>query len=412
MASDAALLPGLLLYALLAKGALALAEPWRARLFAAVNLAAVAALFYAKARVFTGWWLFFATYVGLAVVHWGLVRRLARSEGRRPWIAFFFPLTLLVLVRFLPPLWEPLFRALAVPAPAQSAALFFVGISYMAFRLSWLVIEVRNGVVEVPSLAHYLGFAFFAPTIMVGPISRFSSWDASYRSPSPAITPLPRSLLRVAVGITKYALLANVVNQLAYSGLVLDGRPHPLVDWVVAPLSYYLFLYCNFSGFCDIAIGIGGALGLKIDENFDNPFGSRNVQVLWTRWHMTLGAYMRDVLFTPLSKELVARLGVKRRDHAVAIALFVVFVLIGVWHGPTANFVLFGVMNGVAIVVTHYWGIRLRKRLGKERFKAWQESRLSHVLGVTGTLIYFTAALAVFANTRGLGRNLAFFLGR
>ncbi len=408
MASDLFLLPGLLAYMLLARLVLALSEPLRTRAFAVLNLVGVGIFFYAKVRPYT-WTL--GVYVAVVVATWGLTRVLATRRGRSPWIAFFFPIAVLLLVRFLPSgVWAPAWSALGVPSEFQNAALYFVGISYMAFRLSWLVLEVRNGVVEQPSLAHYLGFAFFPPTMMVGPISRFSSYDASFRNPSREIRRSRESLVRIAVGIAKYAFLANLVNQIAYQGLVLDGRPHPVVDWVIAPVAYYLFLYCNFSGFCDIAIGIGGFLGIRIEQNFDNPFGARNVQVLWNRWHITLGAYMRDVLFTPLSKWLVARLGVRRRDHAVAIAIFCVFVLIGVWHGPTANFVIFGLMNGAAVVATHYYGIALRKRLGKERFRRYQENRLVQAVGIVGTFLYFTAALGVFANTRSLARNLEFFL--
>jgi D-alanyl-lipoteichoic acid acyltransferase DltB (MBOAT superfamily) len=410
MASDLLLLPGLVAYALLARVALHLAEPWRLRAFALVNVVAVGALFYAKVRPYT-WML--GVYLGLVVVHWLLVRALARRGDRLAWIAFVFPLAMLVLVRFAPDsLLAPVWARAGVPPELQSAALYFVGVSYMAFRLSWLVLEVRNGVVECPSLSHFLGFAFFAPTIMVGPISRFSSYDASVRQPSREVTPLDRSLLRIGVGVIKYAFIANAVNQVAYQALVLDGRPHAIVDWLIAPAAYYVFLYCNFSGFCDIAIGIGGFLGIKVDENFDNPFGARNVQVLWNRWHMTLGAYMRDVLFTPLSKWLVGKLGVKRRDHAIALGLFTVFVLIGLWHGATANFILFGVMNGVAIVLTHYYGIALRKRLGKDRFRKYQESKIVRALAVAGTFLYFSAALGVFANTRSLARNLEFFFHR
>jgi D-alanyl-lipoteichoic acid acyltransferase DltB (MBOAT superfamily) len=410
VATDLLLLPGLLAYAVIARAVLALAPPWKERLFAALNLIAVAILFYAKVRPYT-WML--GVYAGVVAVHWGLVRTLARREGRLPWLAFAFPLVLLVLVRFVPTaVYTPLFEGFEVPPPMRTPALFFVGISYAAFRLSWLVLEVRNRIVEPPGLAHYLGFAFFPPIVAVGPITRFSTWDASFKSPSEEVTPFGRSVVRIAVGIAKYAFLANLVNQIAYQALVLDGRPHAKVDWLIAPLAYYVFLYCNFSGFCDIAIGIGGVLRIKIEENFDNPFAARNVQVLWTRWHMTLGAYMRDVLFTPLSKWLIGRLGVRRRDHAVAIAIFAVFFLIGIWHGPTANFVVFGVMNGVAVVATHYYGIALKRRLSKESLRRYQASAVVRTVATAGTILYFTAALGVFANTRSFARNLEFFLHR
>ncbi len=393
--SDRALVLGLIAFLVVARGALAI--PGRALrdwAFALVNLAAIGAIAYAK----PGPWLgFFAAYLAVVVVSWGAMRALARRRGRAPWLAFAIPLFALGLVKYASPAWRPLFHALGTPEPLQIPGLYFVGLSYMAFRLSYLVLEVRNGVVEPPGLGRYLGFAFFFPTVFVGPISRFATHEQSLDRPSRRATPVVTSLLRLVVGLTKYLFLGNLANQVAYASLQTDAVPHARVDWVIAAIAYYLYLYLNFSGFCDVAIGAAGLLGIRVDENFDQPFRSRNIQDYWNRWHITLSTYLRDVVFTPLSKVLVGRLGPKNRDHAVAIAVFVTFVLVGVWHGAGFNFVAFGLLHAIAVVAHHYYAAFLKKRLGKAGIRAYNENRWIRAVAVLSTHVYVTLALGFFA---------------
>ena len=124
----------------------------------------------------------------------------------------------------------------------------------MAFRLSHLVLEVRNGVAPPPTLSEYLSFALFVPTLAVGPINPYSVFRESLYKRDRSVTPLGKSALRVLVGVTKYLFLASLLEQLSYTGLLLDGHPHPRIDVAVAAVAFYLYLYLNFSGYCDMAI--------------------------------------------------------------------------------------------------------------------------------------------------------------
>jgi D-alanyl-lipoteichoic acid acyltransferase DltB (MBOAT superfamily) len=280
----------------------------------------------------------------------------------------------------------------------------------MAIRLSGVVIEVRNGTVEAPGLFRYLSFAFFFPTLLVGPISHYQSFEQSVSRPISDKTPshLSRPLLRIVVGACKYLFLANLCNQLGYTGLVLDHHPHPKIDWLVSMVFYYLYLYCNFSGFCDIAVGSAGVLGIEMPENFDRPFVSRNIKEYWNRWHITLSQYMRDVAFTPLCKALIRLLGPASRDRAIAVAIFVVFTLTGIWHGFGLNYVVFGALHGGAIVAHHYYSGFLKRRLSRQTLLSYNKSRLVHAVCVVLTFLYVSAALSVFANTKSIGRTLSF----
>jgi D-alanyl-lipoteichoic acid acyltransferase DltB (MBOAT superfamily) len=400
LAPDARLIVGLVLYLLAGRAALALrrgsARDWA---FADVNVAAVGGLCYATLDRYA-WFL--GVYLAVVLVNWALTRALALRPGRLPWVAFFFPIAVLAVVKYLGFAWAPLWSALGTPMDGRSPGLYFVGISYMAFRLSYLVLEVRNGVVSAPGLARYLGFAFFFPTMQVGPINRYSNHHRSLESPDPKITPAGRCFFRVLVGLTKYLFFGVLADQITYAGLLGDNRPRAPLDLPIAAVAYYVYVYFNFSGFCDVAIGAAGLLGIQVDENFDSPFQARNIRDYWNRWHITLSIYLRDTLFTPLSKWLVGVLGPQRRDHAISLAIFIVFVVVGVWHGAGVNFVVFGCIHAVAVVAHHYYGLWLRRRLGKEGLRRYNENRLVRAVAIAATQVYVILGLGVFA-ARGDG---------
>jgi D-alanyl-lipoteichoic acid acyltransferase DltB (MBOAT superfamily) len=273
-----------------------------------------------------------------------------------------------------------------------------VGLSYLAFRASRLVLEVRNGAVKQPSFCEYLNFCFFLPTMPVGPINTYANYRRGFEEKPPDV-PAGRAALRILVGLVKYQFLGSLCSQLGYGPLLLDDHPHPWMDLPIAMLFYYLYLYCNFSGFCDMAIGAAGLIGIPVPENFDNPFAARNVKDFWNRWHITLSQWMRDVVFAPLSKYLVRLFGPAYADHAIALTILIVFLLVGIWHGVGWNFAAFGAMHAIGVAANHYYTIFLKKRLGREKFKAYNESRGIHAVAVAVTFCYCGASLFFFANT-------------
>ena len=371
---------------------------WRDAAWALLNFVAVYFLFFSDKNP-----LFLAPYVLLVCAQFLVLRWAGARGGWRLWTAFCTPLVVLVAVRYVPPsayagLVGPLSERLRAE-PGFSFGSYFIGVSYLAFRTSYLVLEVRNGVVPPPGFWAYLGFAFFAPTLSVGPISPYSRHRCAFAETDRPQIPPGRALLRLLVGLVKFKFLGVLLNQLSYAGLLLDGHPHPWIDLPVAAAAYYLYLYCNFSGMCDIAIGAAGLMGISVAENFDNPLGARNMKDFWNRWHITLSHYMRDVVFSPLSKALVRALGPAHANQAVALTILVVFLLVGIWHGVGGNFVAFGAAQALGVVTVHYYTLGLKRWLGRAGYKAYHASRLIQALGVAITFCYFSATLAFFANT-------------
>ena len=347
----------------------------------------------------------FGIYLVVVLVHYGFLRAYSQKSGWAPWNAFFFPIAVMLAVKCLPAVADLFHGPLAINGK-KTMVEFFVGISYMAFRLSRLVLEVRNKVVPTPTIWEYLSFAFFVPTLAVGPISRYSVFRESLYNPNRKETPLRQSILRTLVGLTKYLFLASVIEQLSYRGLLLDGHPHAWIDLPIAAVAFYLFLYLNFSGYCDMAVGTAGLIGIRIDENFNAPFRSRNIQEFWTRWHITLSSYMRDTVFSPLSKVLIRQFGSHATPHAIAISSFAVFVAIGAWHGLAWNFLIFGALHGLGIVSYHYYTIWLKKRLGKLGYSAYINNRLVRAAAISVTFLFVAGTEFFFANSLDAARAI------
>jgi D-alanyl-lipoteichoic acid acyltransferase DltB (MBOAT superfamily) len=340
--------------------------------------------------------IMFVVYVLLTAVQFLLLKKRLGT-----WFPLVFPLLLLAYIKYTPAGWNQGFVLSVFSSKPLSE--FFIGISYMAFRLTYMVHEIRNAEAPMPTFAEYLSFAFFVPTLAIGPINPYSMFYKSYHQPDREITPVGRSWSRIAVGLCKYLFLGNLANQLTYDGLLADGWPHPYIDFPIAVAAYCIYLYCNFSGFCDIAIGVSGLLGINVHENFDRPFRARNLQELWSYWHMTLTNYMRDMLFTPLSKMLIRYFGPKWASHCIAVSIAVVFILLGIWHGAGWNYVIFGVWNAAGVVAVHYYTQFLKKRLGKVGFNKYRENRVIYHIANIVTLAYFSVGLFLVANSmRGI----------
>jgi D-alanyl-lipoteichoic acid acyltransferase DltB (MBOAT superfamily) len=362
--------------------------------FACLNVAGVYwFLFYGQKSHYTER---FFIYLALVFFQYVMLHVFAEKKDWKPWLAFFTPIAALIVFHYIP--------GSVYVAMGQALGLLWrgppnmVGLSYLAFRSSRLVLEVRNGSVKRPNFCEYLNFCFFLPTMPVGPINTYSNFRRGFEAQSLDF-PAGRCALRILVGAVKYQFLGALCNQLTYSNLLMDDHFHHWMDLPVAILFFYLYLYCNFSGFCDMAIGAAGLIGIPVPENFENPFAARNVRDFWNRWHITLSQYMRDVAFAPISKFFARLLGPANVNHAIALTIVVIFLLIGIWHGAGWNYAAYGAVHALGVVTNHYYTIGLKKWLGREGFKAYNSNPWIHAVAVALTFCYCAASLFLFANT-------------
>jgi alginate O-acetyltransferase complex protein AlgI len=267
-----------------------------------------------------------------------------------------------------------------------------VGISFYTFQaLSYTIDVYRGRLPACRSLSHFLLFIAFFPQLVAGPIER-----ASHLLPQLAELRLPnRADLRAAVellvvGFFKKVAVADVIAPLVHAPFA-DPLAHAPADLLLALYLFSLQIYCDFSGYTDIARGSARLFGVELMQNFAQPYGAADVAEFWRRWHVSLSAWLRDYLYVPLG----GNRGGERRTYR---NLMLTMLLGGLWHGASWNFVAWGGLHGLCLVVHRWWRTRRPVSPGSG-MPAW--------LGAL--LTFHLVALAwIFFRSPDLGRALEF----
>ena len=232
-----------------------------------------------------------------------------------------------------------------------------IGISFFTFQTMRYTIDVYRGDAKAEkNLATMATFVCLFPQLVAGPIVRYLDVDRELHQRSITLDGLYSGAVRFAVGLGKKVLIANAMGSLcADYRAVTEGSV--AFAWVYAA-AFALQIYFDFSGYSDMAIGLGRMLGFDFPENFDYPFISATISEFWRRWHMTLGGWFRDYLYSPLGGNRVSR---GRWIFNTAI----VWAATGLWHGAAWNFLWWGVYFGVLLVCEKLvWGGLLKKLNG------------------------------------------------
>ena len=262
-----------------------------------------------------------------------------------------------------------------------------IGISFYTFQILSYSIDVYRGRVEVQrSFAKFLLFVSLFPQLIAGPIVRYSEIapQLSERETSPA--DFARGAIRFVCGLAKKVLLANYAGAAATTlleGTITGGT---VVSSWLGILLYAFQIYFDFSGYSDMAIGLGRIFGFKYAENFDHPYTSKSITEFWRRWHITLGSFFRDYVYIPLGGN---RKGLPRQ----IVNMLIVWSLTGFWHGASWNFVFWGLWFFVWLAVEKLIG---REQLEKIPSPARHAGTLLIVL-FGWVLFYFTDLHAVGA---------------
>ena len=225
-----------------------------------------------------------------------------------------------------------------------------VGISFFLFKTMSYTIDVyRRELFASRSLWRYAMFVAYFPELVAGPIVRASIFLPQLtRTLEPSLARAGPGLQRILLGITKKRLLAD---RLATYVDAIFAAPAAYSQWTVtgAVVAYSLQIYCDFSGYSDMAIGVSRVIGFDLPENFDMPYRSTSITDFWRRWHMTLSSWLRDYLYIPLG-------GNRRGEARTYVNLMITMLLGGLWHGANWTFVFWGFMHGVGLAVHKAWG--------------------------------------------------------
>lgn len=276
-----------------------------------------------------------------------------------------------------------------------------LGLSYIFFRVLHLIIDARNQELSRKvSIVSYINYTLNFTTLVSGPIQRYQDFAAAQLAP----VPLPmdifiagEALRRIVVGFFKVNVLSLGLSMIQNSAVIALGTASSanqrVLNGITIGAVYPLYLYCNFSGYIDIVIGIARFLRIELPENFDRPFSSDNFIVFWSRWHITLSTWLKTYVYNPL---LIATM---RRWPSAAVepflgvfAYFVTFFLVGVWHGQTSVFLCFGFLQGLGVSATKLYQVLMTRKLGRKEYKELSRSWLYNVAarGLTYTWFAFT----------------------
>ena len=245
---------------------------------------------------------------------------------------------------------------------AASTDLYWLGFSYIALRLLHVLRDYQSGRLPAVSFLDFLTFVLFFPAITAGPIDRVEKFSSKMQN---AVAPTASEYLtgarRIVLGVFQKFVLADGLAIIALNSTnVAMTRSVPWL-WVLV-FAFSLRLYFDFSGYTDVAVGIGQISGIQLPENFDRPYFKTNIGTFWNSWHMTLANWFRAYVFNPLTRAL--RKGRLKMNSALIILIgqLVTMTLIGLWHGVTWNFVLWGLWHAVGLFIHNRWAVFLHAR--------------------------------------------------
>jgi alginate O-acetyltransferase complex protein AlgI len=285
--------------------------------------------------------------VGLAI------DRQANSGSRRwlLWIGVAFNLLVLCVFKYLGFLAYQLL-SLGLPVPQPHIALP-IGISFYTFQSISYLVDVHRR--EAPVQRRYRDLLLYIsmfPQLIAGPIVRYGSvaYEIGHRHVTSA--DLAEGIYRFVIGLGKKVIIANQLSEVASQLLSVEALPQlSMASAWVGIIAFTLQIYFDFSGYSDMAIGIGRCLGFHFRENFNHPYCCTTITDFWRRWHISLGSFFRDYVYIPL--------GGNRRHQALNI--LVVWFLTGLWHGASWNFVFWGLYFGLIVMLEKYTVLRVQR---------------------------------------------------
>lgn len=279
-----------------------------------------------------------------------------------------------------------------------------LGLSYIFFRVLHLVIEARRPVFATalrPST--YLVYTLNFTTLISGPIQRFEEFHGQFINEAPRLdlATIGTQLERIAIGFFKVNVLGLLFSMIQLDAFAELTRPEGVGTHIFAVVrligSYPFFLYCNFSGYIDIVIAIARLMGLRLPENFDRPFSATSFLDFWNRWHITLSGWLKSYVYNPLLISLMRRFPNPFLEQTFGIGcFFVTFFLVGIWHGRTSEFVLFGILQGGGVAVNKAWQVLISNHLGRKAYRQLAAQSLYAMCARGLTFSWFALSLLWF----------------
>ena len=232
-----------------------------------------------------------------------------------------------------------------------------IGISFYTFQVLSYIIDIYNGKVAAQrSLIKLATYVSLFPQLIAGPIVRYTDVEKELTKREHTFEKFSLGIRRFIVGLSKKVLIANSLGELCQIFLATDEKS--IVFYWIYGIAFSLQIYFDFSAYSDMAIGLGKMLGFEFLENFNYPYISKSITEFWRRWHISLSQWFRDYVYIPLGGNRVGKVKLIRN-------IFVVWMLTGLWHGASWNFILWGVYYGIILIIEKVFLGRIIEKLPK-----------------------------------------------
>ena len=311
-----------------------------------------------------------------------------RFQDQKKWIvsvAVILNLALLVIFKYAGFLTESVNTMFGTGFPVPDIRLP-IGISFFTFQAMSYVIDVYRGANKAQkNFGKVLLYISFFPQLIAGPIVKYHDVEQEIEHRTQSADGVARGIRRFIAGLSKKVLISNVMGMTADALFgAAAGTLGAATAWVVA-LSYLFQINLDFSGYSDMAIGLGWMFGFHFKENFNYPYSSTSIREFWRRWHMSLSFWVRDYLYLPLSS------GMRRWGQwGVFLSLSLTFAGLGAWHGAGWNYIKYGLIQGLIIFY------EMKTAMIRNKIKNWIGNPLFTTLSILRTYLLFAFSLIFF----------------
>lgn len=344
------------------------------------------------------WWTYGFTATLLSVVAWMFAYG---DEWREPLSLFILDYSFFLLVRRgAVPRWFGVMLSLAPLLFVKSDMQPFfavLGLSFITFRAIDALLMQRPE--DSADIGEYFLYLFFPPAILAGPMYRWRTFreDMAGAYARLSMASIISGWERLLLGIVQKFCFAQILDVCVLQRVAVDD--YSAIGVVSNALGYSAFLYFDFAGYSNMAIGAAGLFGFRLPDNFRNPIASSNPQDFWRRWHISLSEWLRDMVFTPLYKHLVSKGGLSEHKlQAQNICILATLFIMGTWNGLEPRYICSGLMFGGYSVVYNDMAYMARTN---ERLRTLMSRKIARISGRVLTLLLVVLALYVFS-----GRSL------
>lgn len=308
----------------------------------------------------------FVVYASLLIDFW-LVKQFSIQKQYRKWLVAASVAVNVGLLgyfkyaNFFVENFNEILGSMGVESVAWTSEVLPIGISFFTFqKLSYTLDVYRGKHAALKNFGDYALYIILFPQLIAGPIVRFNEIADQLidRSAHETVEDRLLGFFRFTIGLAKKVFVANVVGQVADTAFALEGEALNFSWAWTGLLAYSMQIYFDFSGYSDMAIGLGRMMGFVFPENFNSPYISSSITEFWRRWHMTLSRWMKDYLYIPLG-------GNQKGTGRTYFNLWTVFLLSGLWHGASWNFIIWGGYHGLFLVMERLFLGKFYGRIGR-----------------------------------------------